>query len=151
MSRTSEELLAIGEVSRRTGAAVSAIRYYESLGLVTAHRTAGGTRRFPRHTIRRISIIQLATRFGIPLVEVAEVFSALPAERPPTRRDWMRISRAWHERLEERKQAIDRMQRELAGCIGCGCLSLQACTLFNPGDRLGEDGTGARRVDPGAR
>ena len=146
MIRKSDELLSIGEVSARTGVAVSAVRYYETLGLVPAVRTAGNMRKFPRHAIRRVTLIQLAVRFGIPLSEVGEVFASLPEGRTPNKKDWAKISTAWNQRLEDRKQAIARLQEELTGCIGCGCLSLQTCNLLNPGDELGLGGQGARRI-----
>ncbi|TSD49738.1 redox-sensitive transcriptional activator SoxR [Rhodococcus sp. KBS0724] len=146
MIRKSDELLSIGEVSARTGVAVSAVRYYETLGLVPAVRTAGNMRKFPRHAIRRVTLIQLAVRFGIPLSEVGEVFASLPEGRTPNKKDWAKISTAWNERLEDRKQAIARLQQELTGCIGCGCLSLQTCNLLNPADELGLGGQGARRI-----
>ncbi|MBA4021129.1 MAG: redox-sensitive transcriptional activator SoxR [Gordonia sp.] len=146
MIRKSDELLSIGQVAARTGVAVSAVRYYETLGLIPAVRTAGNMRKFPRHTIRRVSLIQLAVRFGIPLAEVAEVFASLPDGRTPNKKDWQKISHGWNERLEERKQAIGRMQNELTGCIGCGCLSLKTCNLLNPGDERGREGPGARRI-----
>lgn len=146
MIRKSDELLSIGEVSARTGVAVSAVRYYETLGLVPAVRTAGNMRKFPRHAIRRVTLIQLAVRFGIPLSEVGEVFASLPQGRTPNKKDWAKISTAWNQRLEDRKQAIARLQEELTGCIGCGCLSLQTCNLLNPGDELGLGGQGARRI-----
>ena len=146
MIRISDELLSIGEVAARTGAAVSAVRYYETLGLVPAERTAGNVRKFPRHAIRRISLIQVAVRFGIPLAEVDEVFASLPSGRTPNKRDWAKISVAWNQRLEDRKQSIARMQEQLTGCIGCGCLSLNKCSLLNPGDELGKAGPGARLI-----
>lgn len=144
--RKSEELLAIGEVARRTGASVSAVRYYESLGLLPAQRTSGNNRVFPRHTIRRVSVIQASVRFGLSLTQIAELLGPLPADRPPTKRDWRKISMRWNAHLEERKQAITRLQKELTGCLGCGCLSLTACTLLNPADALGEQGPGPRRL-----
>ncbi|MGC0366175.1 MerR family redox-sensitive transcriptional activator SoxR [Rhodococcus sp. 27YEA15] len=146
MIRKSDELLSIGEVAARTGVAVSAVRYYETLGLVPAERTAGNMRKFPRHAIRRVSLIQVAVRFGISLAEVGEVFASLPEGRTPTKKDWSKISTQWNQRLEDRKQAIARMQEELTGCIGCGCLSLMTCNLLNPEDELGRDGPGARRL-----
>lgn len=139
------ELLSIGEVARRSGLAVSAVRYYADIGLIPAERTSGNARVFRRHTLRRISLIRVATGFGIPLAEVAEVLSELPGDRAPNTRDWQRISRNWHDHLEARKNAIALMQERLTGCIGCGCLSMTKCALFNPGDQLGDDGsTGAR-------
>ncbi|TDZ80024.1 Redox-sensitive transcriptional activator SoxR [Mycobacteroides salmoniphilum] len=145
------ELLAIGEVARRSGIAVSAVRYYADIGLIPAERTSGNARVFRRHALRRISLIRVATGFGIPLSEIADVLSSLPDDRAPSTRDWQRISRQWHSHLEERKNAIADMQEKLTGCIGCGCLSMTKCTLFNPADVLAEDGsTGALLLaDPG--
>ncbi|CPT11103.1 Putative transcriptional regulator [Mycobacteroides abscessus subsp. abscessus] len=138
------ELLPIGEVARRSGIAVSAVRYYADIGLVPAERTSGNVRVFRRHALRRISLIRVATGFGIPLSEVAEVLSTLPDYRAPSTRDWQRISRRWHAHLEARKNAITDMQEKLTGCIGCGCLSMTKCALFNPADILADDGsTGA--------
>jgi MerR family redox-sensitive transcriptional activator SoxR len=144
--RKGDELLSIGEMARRSGMAVSAIRYYESQGLLPAQRTSGNTRRFPRHTLRRLALIQVASRYGVTLSEVAEIFTALPQDRAPTKRDWQRISRHWCQQLEQRKHALTRMQEELTGCIGCGCLSLQTCVLLNPQDRLFTQGPGPRRL-----
>jgi MerR family redox-sensitive transcriptional activator SoxR len=141
--------LTIGEVAERTGAAVSALRYYESLGLIHSSRTSGNQRRFPRHVLRRVSIIQIAGRFGIPLSEVSEIFAALPTNRSPTRADWRKIATRWHDKLESRRRAIERMQQELTGCIGCGCLSLKSCKTLNLGDELASEGPGPRRLmDP---
>ncbi|MGL6235141.1 MAG: redox-sensitive transcriptional activator SoxR [Segniliparus sp.] len=140
------QLLTIGEVAERTGAAVSALRYYESLGLIRSTRTAGNQRRFPRHVLRRVSIILVAGRFGIALSEVAEVFACLPEDRSPTRADWRRIATKWHDKLEARRSAIERMQAELTGCIGCGCLSLKSCATLNWGDELATRGPGPRRL-----
>ncbi|KZE91606.1 redox-sensitive transcriptional activator SoxR [Microbacterium sp. TNHR37B] len=142
----SDDLLTVGEVSARTGVAVSALHFYEREGLISSTRTASNQRRFTRHMLRRISLILVAKRLGIPLSEVAEVFRALPAEAEPTRDDWRRVSRAWKIRLEERRAAIEALERELVGCIGCGCLSMRSCDLLNPGDALAAEGAGPRRI-----
>jgi MerR family transcriptional regulator, redox-sensitive transcriptional activator SoxR len=142
-----EDTLSVGEVSRRTGVPVSALHFYERRGLIVAARTAGNQRRYPRHMLRRISLIVVAKRLGVPLAELAEVFATVPASRAPTTAEWRRLSRAWKERLEERRRTIERLERDLAGCIGCGCLSLKACTLLNPDDVLGERGAGPVRFD----
>jgi MerR family transcriptional regulator, redox-sensitive transcriptional activator SoxR len=140
------DLLSIGELSRRSGIAVSALRFYEDQGLIASVRTAGNQRRFPRHTLRRVSLINVAKRIGMPLAEVKESFGSLPADAVPTREDWQRASQTWREVLEERRRSLDRLIDELTGCIGCGCLSMRACTLLNPGDVLGATGSGPRRL-----
>ncbi|WP_394941942.1 redox-sensitive transcriptional activator SoxR [Psychromicrobium sp. YIM B11713] len=143
-----EDLLTVGEVSRRTGVSVSALHFYENQGLIFAERTSGNQRRYPRHMLRRISLLLVAKRLGIPLAEVAELFAELPRDRVPKKRDWDRISRHWRSHLEARRQEIERLESELAGCIGCGCLSMSRCRLLNPADKLGKDGSGARLLMP---
>ena len=142
-----EELLTIGEMGRRTGVAVSALRYYESLGLIASVRTTGNQRRFPRHMLRRVSLISVAKNLGIPLADVQEAFASVPLDRTPSHQDWQRASRAWKRHLEERRRGIERLEYELTGCIGCGCLSMKACALLNPDDALAATGAGARRLD----
>lgn len=145
------DLLSVGEVSRRTGVAVSALHFYEREGLIASVRTPGGQRRYARHTIRRVSVIQVAKRMGIPLAEVAEVFSVLPVDRMPGKADWRRISERWRGRLEARRREIERMEHELVECIGCGCVSLRSCRVLNPCDELGGEGAGPRllpEIDP---
>ncbi|QJW38053.1 redox-sensitive transcriptional activator SoxR [Cellulosimicrobium protaetiae] len=146
MSLEPDDLLAVGEVARRTGVAVSALHYYEQLGLIASTRTAGNQRRYPRHMLRRISLVVVAKRLGIPLADVQEVFTSLPLDHPPSQRDWRRVAKLWNDELELRRTQIDHLQRELTGCIGCGCLSLKACRLLNPEDALGSDGPGPRRI-----
>lgn len=150
MSKEPEDRLAIGDVSRRTGVAPSALHYYEQLGLITSERTSGNQRRYPRHMLRRISLILVAKRLGIALSDVGEVLATLPHDTVPTTRDWRRVSRRWHGQLEEKKREIEQLQRELTGCIGCGCLSLTACRLLNPEDELATQGPGPRRLDTAA-
>ncbi|SDT22166.1 redox-sensitive transcriptional activator SoxR [Jiangella sp. DSM 45060] len=141
-----DDLLTVGEVSRRTGVAVSALHYYEQLGLIESSRTSGNQRRYPRFMIRRISLILVAKRLGISLADVAEVFATLPMQRMPDSHDWHRLSKRWQAQLEAKKRELENLQRELTGCIGCGCLSMKACYLLNPDDVFGADGTGPRRV-----
>ena len=141
-----DDLLPVGEVARRTGVAVSALHYYEQLGLIAAQRTSGNQRRYPRHMLRRISLIVVAKRLGIGLADVADVFRSLPMDTVPSVRDWRRLSRQWHAQLDAKKREIDRLQRELTGCIGCGCLSMKACYLLNPDDALSAEGAGAVRL-----
>ncbi|MFE5679408.1 redox-sensitive transcriptional activator SoxR [Streptomyces erythrochromogenes] len=143
---TPDDWLGIGEVSARTGAAVSALRFYEELGLIASERDERNQRRYPRHMLRRIALISVAKRIGIPLQDLREAFVDVPLDRPPSHQEWQRASRGWKRRLEERRQTIERLEAELTGCIGCGCLSMKACALLNPGDTLAEDGVGARRL-----
>lgn len=143
-----DELLTIGEMSRRTGVAASALRFYEDLGLIASVRTAGNQRRYPRHMLRRVSLIAVAKRLGLPLSDVQEGFGDVPLDRTPGHEEWQRASRQWKRRLVERRRGLERLERELTGCIGCGCLSMKACALLNPDDALGEDGAGPRRLAP---
>lgn len=146
MPKSPRDLLPVGEVSRRTGVPITALHYYEREGLITSQRSAGNQRRYARHMLRLISLIQVAKRLGVPLGEVKQVFAALPAGKMPNRHDWEQISRRWDARLAAREQEIRDLRRELAGCIGCGCLSLGACRLLNAQDSLAEQGPGPRRL-----
>ena len=138
--------LTIGEVADRTGVATSALRYYEDEGLVHATRSDGGHRRYPRDVIRRISFIKVAQEVGLSLDEVREALASLPDERTPTTADWERLSASWRPRLDARIRMLERLRDRLDGCIGCGCLSLKACRLLNPGDKVAERGPGPRYV-----
>lgn len=135
--------LTIGQVSERSGAATSAIRFYESRGLISAERTTGNQRRYAPSTLRRIAFVRAAQQVGLSLDEIAAALATLPAHRTPTKRDWERLSRSWRTRLDDQIARIERLRDRLAGCIGCGCLSLRSCTLTNPGDRLAAEGPGA--------
>ncbi|PQP17133.1 redox-sensitive transcriptional activator SoxR [Rhodococcus opacus] len=146
MSLDPKDLLSVGEVSRRTGVAVSALHYYEQLGLIASTRTSGNQRRYERHMLRRISLIVVAKRLGIPLADVGAVFETLPADRMPSIRDWQRVSKLWRAQLEDQRKRIERLEHELTGCIGCGCLSMKACYLLNPEDRLAVEGSGPNRL-----
>ncbi|MFC8719354.1 redox-sensitive transcriptional activator SoxR [Kitasatospora sp. NPDC057198] len=141
-----DDRLPIGEVSARTGAAVSALRFYEELGLIASERDGRNRRSYPRHMLRRIALISVAKRIGIPLEDLREAFADVPLDRPPSHQEWQRASRNWKLRLEERRRTIERLEAELTGCIGCGCLSMKACALLNPHDALAGDGTGPRRL-----
>ncbi|MDI6021961.1 redox-sensitive transcriptional activator SoxR [Leucobacter sp. UT-8R-CII-1-4] len=141
-----EELLSVGEMSKRTGVAVSALHYYEEIGLIASQRTAGNQRRYPRYMLRRVALVSIAKRLGIPLDDVKQAFVNVPLSSTPTHEDWQRASREWKRALEQRRQGIERLERELTGCIGCGCLSMKACALLNPDDTLGDSGSGARRI-----
>lgn len=138
--------LTIGEVSERTGLAVSAIRYYEEQGLVRPDRNSGGQRRFERSDIRRLSFVMAAQRFGFTIGEIREQLQKLPQGRTPTKKDWTKISRAFRRQLDSRIDALTKLRDNLDSCIGCGCLSLQRCKLVNPQDEAGKAGTGPRFV-----
>ncbi|MEX0429719.1 redox-sensitive transcriptional activator SoxR [Nocardioides sp. DS6] len=135
--------LAIGEVTRRSGFAASALRYYESQGLITAERSAGGRRTFPRSVLRRLAFIRAASNVGLSLEEIRDELACLPAERTPTKADWHRMSRHWRSRLDEQIAALERLRDGLDSCIGCGCLSLKHCGIANPGDSAATRGEGA--------
>ena len=131
------DLLTVGETSARSGVPASALRYYESQGLLETTRTTGNQRRYPRHVLRRLAFIRAARNVGLTLDEVRAELAQLPAERTPTTADWHRISRGWRGRLNEKIAAIEALRDRLDSCIGCGCLSLRACALYNPEDRMG--------------
>jgi MerR family transcriptional regulator, redox-sensitive transcriptional activator SoxR len=138
------DLLSIGEVADRTGVAPSALRFYESEGFLTSTRTAGGQRRFPREVLRRVAFIRAAQRVGLTLEEIQAALATLPRGRTPTTADWARLSRSWRPRLDEQIALLERLRDQLTSCIGCGCLSLQKCALFNPGDQASALGPGPR-------
>ena len=137
-------LLSIGELSRRTGMSVSAIRFYEAQGLVRAIRTAGNQRRFARADMRRLSFALIAQKLGLSLAEIAAELATLPLRRAPTRQDWQAISHRIRGALQQRIAMLERTRDLLDGCIGCGCLSLDRCRLYNPGDEAGRAGAGPR-------
>jgi MerR family transcriptional regulator, redox-sensitive transcriptional activator SoxR len=147
---TDQSHLTIGQLAECSGAATSAIRYYESQGLLTSTRTAGNQRRYPRATLRRLGFIRAAQRVGLSLEEIRDALATLPDERTPTKRDWERLSRHWRRRLDDQIERLERLRDRLDGCIGCGCLSLRACALNNPGDELAAEGPGAVELEPGA-
>ena len=138
------QLLTIGALAQRTGMSVSAIRYYEARGLVNAIRTGGNQRRFARADIRRLSFAQIAQTLGLSLTEIAAELATLPLGRAPTRADWQAISQRIRGRLQQRIAMLERTRDLLDGCIGCGCLSLDRCALYNPGDRAARAGAGPR-------
>lgn len=140
------DLLPIGDLARRTGLSVSAIRYYESKGLIEPHRTAGNQRRFLRSDIRRLSFILIAQRLGLSLSDIEAQLARLPQGRTPNAKDWAAISRAIRDQLDARIAELQRARDNLDGCIGCGCLSLKTCTLYNPDDALAAEGPGPRNV-----
>jgi MerR family transcriptional regulator, redox-sensitive transcriptional activator SoxR len=137
-------LLTIGEVSRRSGVAASALRFYEERGMITSERAGSGHRRYPRPILRRIAFIVFAQRVGLSLEEIASELERLPQDRVPTRRDWSRLSKSWAARIEQRIAELERLKAGLTECIGCGCLSLERCKLSNPDDRAAGLGPGPR-------
>jgi MerR family redox-sensitive transcriptional activator SoxR len=139
----SRDLLPMGEITRRSGFAASAIRYYEAEGLIEAHRSGGGQRRFERNVLRRLAFIRAASNVGLTIEEIREELGRLPGNRTPTKADWQRISRHWRTRLDEQIAALERLKGGLDSCIGCGCLSLRSCAFSNPGDVLDKRGPGA--------
>jgi MerR family redox-sensitive transcriptional activator SoxR len=141
---TKHDLITIGDVATRSGVAASALRFYESLGLIRAERTPGGRRCYPRHVLRRVAFIRIAQRMGLTLEEVRHALALVPADRAPTQREWARVSRAWRARLDERVATLVALRDELTSCIGCGCLSLRRCRLYNPEDAASSLGTGPR-------
>jgi MerR family redox-sensitive transcriptional activator SoxR len=138
------ELLTIGEVSRRSGVAASALRFYEDRGLIESHRAGSGHRRYPRLVLRRIAFIVFAQKVGLTLDEIGAELAKLPPDRAPTRRDWSRLSSGWTARIDDRIAELERLRAGLTECIGCGCLSLERCQLSNPRDRAASLGPGPR-------
>jgi len=135
--------LTIGELSKRSGVATSALRYYETQGLISSTRTSGNQRRYPRPTLRRVAFIRSAQRVGLTLEEIADALATLPESRTPTKADWARLSKAWSSRLDEQIRALRALREGLDSCIGCGCLSLKRCAISNPADVAATRGVGA--------
>lgn len=147
------DLLTISEISRRSGVASSALRFYEERGLIRSERAGSGHRRYPRSVLRRIAFIVFAQRIGLTLDEIGAELAKLPADRAPGRRDWSRLSSGWRSRIDQRIAELERLRSGLTECIGCGCLSLDRCALSNPDDSVGRRGPGPRfwigdRSDP---
>lgn len=140
--------LTVGELARRSGVAVSTIHFYEAKGLIRGWRSGGNQRRYHRGALRRVAIIKVAQRTGVPLAVVAEALATLPDDRAPTAADWRRLSAVWKDELDARIERLTRLRDALSDCIGCGCLSIEACPLRNPGDDLARQGPGPRLLDP---
>jgi MerR family transcriptional regulator, redox-sensitive transcriptional activator SoxR len=140
--------LTVGQVAARSGVAVSTLHFYESKGLIRSWRNRGNQRRYAREVLRRVAIIKVAQRTGIPLAAIRKALKALPGERTPTATDWKTMSAAWRAELEDRIVRLTRLRDQLNGCIGCGCLSLGVCPLRNPRDKLADQGPGPRLLDP---
>lgn len=145
MRSHNDPLLTIGHVAQRSGVQASALRFYETRGLIASVRADSGHRRYPRSTLRRIAFIVFAQRVGFTLEEIAAQLAKLPTDHVPTGEDWKKLSRVWKARIEERIAELQRLNIGLDQCIGCGCLSMDKCRLSNPGDRAGGGGAGARR------
>ena len=138
------ELLTIGDMAARSGVAASALRFYEREGLIRSTRTGGNQRRYQRAELRRVAFIKVSQQVGISLEEIRAALDSLPESRTPTKADWARLSAHWRKRLDDQITLMQRLRDQLTGCIGCGCLSLKRCTLFNPDDRWAAAGPGPR-------
>ncbi|WP_345696509.1 redox-sensitive transcriptional activator SoxR [Kitasatospora terrestris] len=144
MGPTRHDLLTIGQLAERSGMATSALRYYEKLGLIHAERTTGNQRRFARSTLRRVAFVRAAQQVGLSLDEVHTALDRLPHDRAPSHQEWNAVATAWQSRIDRQIAELELMKAKLTGCIGCGCLSLSRCALYNAGDRAAESGPGAR-------
>lgn len=144
MMSASEPVISIGAAARRSGLAASALRFYETEGLIRATRSAGGRRYFSRSELRRIAFVRAAQTAGLSLSEIKTALTALPDSRTPTKEDWARLSRGWRDRLDARIAAMTRLRDSLSSCIGCGCLSLKVCRIYNPEDAARALGAGPR-------
>ena len=140
--------LSVGDVAARSGVAVSTIHFYQAEGLISGWRNDSNHRRYGRDLLRRVAVIKVAQRAGIPLVAIREALQTLPEGRTPTAEDWAKLSFAWRAELDKRIQRLTRLRDQLDGCIGCGCLSLESCPLRNPWDALAKEGAGPRLLDP---
>ncbi len=140
--------LTVGDLAERGGVAVSALHYYETRGLIQSQRSSGNQRRYAKATLRRVAFIRAAQQLGIGLAEISEALARLPQQRTPNKADWARLSAGWRAQLDARIAALQALRDRLDGCIGCGCLSLKACALYNPQDACAEKGSGAQRLLP---
>lgn len=138
-----------GRVARRCGVKVSTLHFYEQKGLISSWRSAGNQRRYKAEVLRRISVIKAAQKMGISLEEIKEALATLPDQRTPTAGDWEQLSRHWQQGLNERIAALERLRDRLTGCIGCGCLSMKNCPIYNEDDKLGKEGVGAVYLEGG--
>ncbi len=139
--------LSVGEVAERSGVAVSTLHFYEAKGLIRSNRNRGNQRRYPRSVLRRVAVIKVAQKTGIPLAEIGEALSVLPHDRPLTAEDWSRLSERWRDALDRRIAHLQSLRDHLTGCIGCGCLSMSDCPLRNPLDALAEKGSGPHLLE----
>ncbi|AUG76578.1 transcriptional regulator [Kitasatospora sp. MMS16-BH015] len=144
MNLSRHDQLTIGQLAERSGLATSALRYYESLGLIHAERTAGGQRRYSRATLRRVAFVRAAQRVGLSLDEARAALDQLPTDRAPSTAEWAEVATPWQTRIDQQIAELERLKQKLTGCIGCGCLSLTRCALYNPEDGAAAAGAGAR-------
>ena len=142
-----EKALTVGELAKRSGVAVSALHFYEGKGLIRSMRSPGNQRRYPREMLRRVSVIKVAQRVGVPLADIREALKALPQNRAPSAAEWRRLSSKWKAELDERITKLTRLRDQLDQCIGCGCLSIANCWLRNPWDKLAAQGPGPRLLE----
>jgi len=139
--------LTVGQLATRSGVAVTALHFYESKGLISSQRNAGNQRRYPREMLRRVALIKVAQRLGLPLASIHAALQTLPEGRTPTAADWQKLSAQWKAELDDRINRLTALRDQLDGCIGCGCLSMDACPLRNWGDKLGEQGSGPQLLE----
>ena len=138
------EWLTIGDLADRSGVATSALRFYEAKGLIESQRTDGNQRRYVRATLRRVALIRAGQELGLSLAELSDALATLPHDKTPNKRDWERLSRTWRKRLDNQIAELIALRDDLTDCIGCGCLSLKSCAIFNPGDAASSLGAGPR-------
>lgn len=146
---TAEKVMTVGQLAARSGVAVTALHFYESKGLIHSTRSSGNQRRYPRETLRRVAVIKMAQRLGIPLATIHAALQTLPVGRAPSVADWQRLSEQWRQDLNQRIEKLLVLRDQLDGCIGCGCMSLQSCPLRNCNDQLSEHGPGPQLLQPG--
>lgn len=144
MNKSDSAWLSIGALAKRAGVATSTLRFYEDAGLMQSARTAGGQRQYPRAVLRRVAFIRVAQTVGLSLEEIRAALATIPDQRTPTKADWARLSRSWQPLIDQRIAALTALRNQLTSCIGCGCLSLKTCALYNPGDIANVRGTGPR-------
>ncbi|MGF6593579.1 redox-sensitive transcriptional activator SoxR [Pseudomonas sp. 2835] len=149
MPDSAQSVLSVGQLSARSGVAVTALHFYESKGLIHSTRSAGNQRRYPRDTLRRVAVIKMAQRLGIPLATIHAALQTLPVGRAPSVKDWQRLSEQWRQDLTRRIDKLMVLRDQLDSCIGCGCMSLQSCPLRNCDDQLSENGPGPQLLEPG--
>ena len=145
--KKNNELLSVGQIAERSGLAISTLHFYEKKGLIRSERNAANQRRYPRYVLRMLAVIRIAQSLGIPLSEIRENLDTLPSSRPPNASDWKRLSSKWYKKLDHRIEQMTILRDQLAGCIGCGCLSVSECPLRNPDDQASKSGAGPRAFD----
>lgn len=146
MAEVPAATLSVGQLAARSGTTVSALHFFEREGLLSSTRTSGNQRRYPRSALRRVALVLVGRRVGIPLAEIRTALARLPPDRAPTTQEWKLLSDSWRDGLDQRIRRLEQLRDDLTGCIGCGCLSLTRCTLINPEDELSSEGAGPRRL-----